>query len=1151
MISIFRSAISILLVLIFVTVGSAQGDLGTISGTVTDQAGAVVPGAAVTATNTANGLVRSATTSDTGTYTIPNLPVGDYTVTVTSQGFAESKITGVQVSVAFTKTVDIAVSPTGVSAVVDVNAGDATTAVNSNDQQLSTLITNRKILDLPLLSRDPNALVLLAPGTIQSNSDLGGVVINGQRERNNNFLVDGVDNNDTDVPGILGGVATPNIDATEEFRVITNNFLPEFGRNSGGIITVATRRGTNQFHGGAYIFYRSDAFAARNFFDTTGNPDPLQRRQFGASLGGPIKRDRTFFFFNVERDVFDQGITVTQTVPSALARTGVFDLTSLGFGVIDASTAGANNAFGLPIFASLQNFLNTIYPLGNVPGEGPLPGVFDFYRFSTQTNDKNTQYATRIDHRFNDKHSLSGSLNLTKGTFEFCCESFPGLDDSIKSPQKGFVLSTQFSSTISANILNEFRFGLNGLDAAFTGAGDTGVGTGPAVAALAAVNGTGSPVADNSGANSSFINLGIPGISSVASFNTQSRKTGTMTFSDSLTWIKGNHQFKFGTEFRAIHSNGPTNFGRQESLDFSVPTTFGFPLLVDNEGEFLPLSGLTGTVQDFASYLYGFVAAQAQSQYFDTEGSRRESDDRRFRQNEFDIYFQDSWKIRPNFTFNYGMRWELKGVPWERDGLLSTLVDQDPSFETPEGGFEFHIIRKGQSRLYNNDFNNFAPRIGFAYSPDWKSGILNTIFGENGKSVIRGGYGIFYDRVFGNLFSNARGNPPFQQDFFEFTGDTIDNVGRPPVQTASVFVNDETFIFPVLFALPGNNQFQSKFSTPYTQSWNFGIQRQFGNSLLFEADYVGSLSLNMLRVIDGQMISVDRANALTGADNSIDPEDPIGNYFNGALNTAFFQVALNLSVGRANYHAGQFRVTKRLSNSRFGDGEFQAFYTFSKSIDDSADPLVAQVGERNFPRDSSGFAGGFRAERGLSASDVRHSFVLNFVYELPFESSNRALNYVVSGWSLSGIARIQSGRPYSVFSSADSAGTALGQRADFVGCGNGLTPTTGLNPRTQTGLTRDCFDIPEPNSDGTGRQGTSGRSAFIGPGYRNVDFTVMKRFGFGSEDRFKFSLRADFFNLFNNVNFGQPVNTIDSTNFGQSINTYRSRVVQLAARFNF
>src|SRR5687768_13944034 len=328
---------------------------GNLKGIIADTAGAVIPGATVEATNDATGEKRSTTSADDGSFNIPNLQVGIYTVTANASGFAMATNKGVKVSVAFTTDVPLVLAAGGASATVTVTAGDAQTQLNTTDQQLSTLLDNKKIIDLPLLSRDPSALILLSPGTV-SSSGIGGFIVNGQRERNNNFLVDGIDNNDTDVPGIPGGIATPNIDATQEFRVITNNFNAEFGRNTGAVINIATKNGTNEFHGNAYIYYRSDRFAARDFFDQTGAADPLQRRQFGASLGGRIIRDKLFFFTNYEGDRFNIGAQANRTVPSAIARTGILntpagtctgaDATNGNCGTLDIRAAGFNNRTG-------------------------------------------------------------------------------------------------------------------------------------------------------------------------------------------------------------------------------------------------------------------------------------------------------------------------------------------------------------------------------------------------------------------------------------------------------------------------------------------------------------------------------------------------------------------------------------------------------------------------------------------------------------------------------------------------------------------------------------------------------------------------------------------------------------------------------------
>jgi Carboxypeptidase regulatory-like domain len=1162
----------------------AQGGQGSLIGRVADANGGIIRNATIEATNQATGEKRTATTNDDGAYTLPNLNVGLYTVTATGSGFSATTIKDLKVSVAFNTTQDFILNPQGASETVVVTTGDAATQLNTTDQQLSTIIDQKKIIDLPLLSRDPNALILLSPGTTQSNSGLGGFVVNGQRERNNNFLVDGIDNNDADVPGIPGGIATPNIDATQEFRVITSNFNAEYGRNTGAIITVATKNGTNDFHGNAYMYYRSDAFNARNFFDLSGKADPQQRRQFGASIGGPIKKEKAFFFFNYEGDRFDQGFTLTRVVPTLRARQGLFDFGG-ALGTINATT---NSNLGLPVRPEVTAYLNAFYPLPN-SATGPLPGIFQNYTFGSQTNDKSNSIASRFDYRFSDKHSLAVSFNHNRGNFEFCCETFAGTDDSIKSPQKTYLVAFNLVSNLSPHLINEARAGMNRSELFFFGDGEGGTNATFVQGFRSLVGALGGAIPANQFGNPNAVLIGFTspgsGVSTAAPFDTQFRFTGTTTFADNVTWIHGNHTFKFGGEHRRVYTNGASDFGRTEFLDFNTATNFAFPTLFDNGGTDLPLTGSFGTVNNFASFLYGFADFQTQSQYFNKLGDRTEFDYRGFRVREFDVFFQDTWKVRPNFTLNYGMRYEIKGVPFEVNGQLSTLVDQDPSGFRPANGFTFQLVGKNSgtsNKLYLDDHNNFAPRFGFAWSPGWQTGVLSKMFGGPGRTSVRGGYGIFYDRVFGNLFSNASGNPPFQQDVFNITLDEVRFIPRPTTQVPSPTVPFDAEIFPVLFALPGNNQFQTKYANPYTQAWNFGFQRQFGNNFLLEADYVGNHGLNELRVIDGQMTSVERVNAILGTSTFISPTSTFTNYLNGVLSTDFFQTATNLSVGQSTYNAAQFRITKNLTNKHWGTGQVQAAYTWSHSIDDSADALVAQSGERTFPRDSSGFAqtgsglSGWRAEKGSSGFDVRHRFVMNFQYEVPIKAENGFVNAVVGNWALTGIWQWQSGSPYSIFGGSDSAGTGLGQRADLADPNAQATniggytrlPGVPFDPRTQVGPTRDLFRNPcagvvtilsATTSTCTkqldGRQGTIGRNVFYGPDYNKFDLALIKRFPL---DRFKegmkLTLRADFFNLFNRVNFDKPNATninINSATFGQATTAGAGRIIQFVGRFEF
>jgi len=269
--------VALMLLMGIASLCAAQTSAGSLTGVVTDTSGAAIAGATVEVTSANTGEKRTLTTNDKGAYFTPNLEPGKYNISVSASGFQSGATKDVNISVSFTTAVNVELMPGETTEIVEVKSEGGSVQINTTDQQLSTLIDNKKILELPLLSRDPNALILLAPGVFPANSALGGFSVNGSRERNNNFQVDGTDNNDTDVPGIGGGVTTPNIDATQEFRVITNNFNAEYGRNSGAIINVATKGGTNEFHGGLYEYNRTDSFSARNFFDQTGSPDPLHR----------------------------------------------------------------------------------------------------------------------------------------------------------------------------------------------------------------------------------------------------------------------------------------------------------------------------------------------------------------------------------------------------------------------------------------------------------------------------------------------------------------------------------------------------------------------------------------------------------------------------------------------------------------------------------------------------------------------------------------------------------------------------------------------------------------------------------------------------------------------------------------------------------
>jgi hypothetical protein len=344
----------------------------------------------VAATNTATAGVRTATTSTIGTYVIPDLPVGNYDVSVTKQGFSTLRFRNVQLTVAENLTLSGNLELGAVTQSVEVS-GSAVAPINLEDAQLSNVIDSRRILDLPLITRDPYYLALLSPGA--QSTDLGGLTVNGQRERNNNFLLDGVDNNDAGVPGGFG-IATINPDSTQEFRVITNNFLAEFGRNTGAIVDIITRSGTNEFHGDVYEFNRVNAMAARDFFNPSPTPgetdpqNPFVRNQFGASFGGPIKKDKTFFFVNAEWDRFRTTLTNNAIVPTAAFKTGIFDYNGQTINL--TSPSSPNNTLGLPINPTIQSLLN-LYPNPNGPSVDSIRGVY-FFATPIPTNNANVTF---------------------------------------------------------------------------------------------------------------------------------------------------------------------------------------------------------------------------------------------------------------------------------------------------------------------------------------------------------------------------------------------------------------------------------------------------------------------------------------------------------------------------------------------------------------------------------------------------------------------------------------------------------------------------------------------------------------------------------------------------------------------------------------
>src|SRR5215472_18188864 len=455
---------SFLLSALFVPAFVLAQTTGSIQGTVTDSTGAVVDGATITVLNLATNASRTATSNASGFYSIPNLVPAPYSIKFEKQGFTAVDIKSVTLTTAQILTLNTTMKVGSVQEVVEVN-GSAIAPVETESTQLSTLISNKTITDLPLLTRNPYELILLSPGTnLMSNDFTGGISVNGSRDRNNNFLLDGVDNNDTSVPGGPGGVLSINPDSTQEFRVITDTFNAEYGRNTGAIIDVVTRSGSNGFHGDAYEFGRYNALGARSFFNNRPDPqDPYVRNQFGGSVGGPIIKNRTFFFINGEYQRFRTTLTEHTVLPTAEFKSGIF--TTNGVQVDVTTPGGAHNLTGL----SLDPTIAKVFALLPNPASGDvIDGIAGNFNFPSPDSLNGYQWVGKIDHRITDKHQLTlrYAYNHAFDSNPFHTEFAPNFD-VLSSPSYSHGVYAGLVSTLNNHLINDFKFGINRVFAGF------------------------------------------------------------------------------------------------------------------------------------------------------------------------------------------------------------------------------------------------------------------------------------------------------------------------------------------------------------------------------------------------------------------------------------------------------------------------------------------------------------------------------------------------------------------------------------------------------------------------------------------------------------------------------------------------------------
>ena len=1143
----------------------------SVTGTITDSTGASVPNAKITALNVATGISRWVQTDESGVYRITNVNPGVYDIRIEHPSFNTVLFSQIPLSVDQVLTLDAKLVVTPIKETIKV-ASESVAPVDLNDAQVSNVVDSRQLRDLPLILRDPYQLVLLSPGVSQSNTLFGGFSVNGSRERSNNFMLDGTDNNDPDngTRPSGGGLSQLNPETIQEFRVLTNSYLPEFGRNNGAIIDIVTKRGTNDLHADIYWFGRYTALSAKDFFAQDRNQDPFVRNQVGFSVSGPIQKNKTFFFANEEIQRFSTTLLRSSIVPTAEFKTGQFSY--LGTAV-DVAQGSPEDIWGLGFDNTVKAIL-ALYP--NPAPANYIDGARGIVHYPSHSLANANSVTGRIDHDFSEQAMLSVRYTFNQfSDSNYQHEDFisaPGIGDigGVSTLQHNHNLTARLTSTAAQTVINELHLAFNRLEFPLTCTGTStfdGLNNGQFVDAV-------------------LRGLDVPLPSSVAGFGCiflgdtsgSTRNAGTYTAGDNISWVLGRHSIKTGGEYRGVYSNSSNNFASRTITDSSIFSNFGIP------------AAMTGTAidqdpifQNLVWLLYGGIDFETQAQFFNNAGSRTPTDIRGFRQREFAVYAQDSYKIIPNLTFTYGLRYEFFGVPVETQNRMSTLL-VPPDNPAP---LTFVPVGEGSGRapLYQDDWKDVEPRLSVAWDPF-----------RTGKTSLRAGYGIYHDRVFGQLVSLIRGDPPFQMletqtcpGVLEFAGSLQAGTPNPalllqcalsaltPLKTftPSATVNNCpppgqpcSPILPMLV--------DPHLRTPYSQNWSAGIQIEPVPSLLLEANYVGSKGTHLLRLIDGNPPQPGLVQALEQfcmAPNPLNCTQETLQFSNlwlgpssgtlpfiAANNSAFLQAELFTSIANSIYHALEFNITKRFSHGF----SVQGAYTYSHAIDDGADPLIPIGNNIQFPpypRDSFDI----RAERGNSEFDVTHRLVANYSWQIPVGAGTNhlakgAVSKIVGGWTISGISTFSSGLPYDIFTNVDTEHTGLVARPDL---NTGVTVPTSTNLRIQTGPSYALFSLPA-----FGSGGNLGRDHFRGPGINNSDAVLNKQFGI--RERVKLDFRFEFYNLFNRVQFSQPVNTLDfnpfvptaapanASVFGQSLTEYSrpdgttgARQIQLGLKITF
>ncbi len=1084
----------------------AQTSTATVEGAVNDVSGAGIPNATVTVKNTGTGLTRQVKTDEGGRYFVNSLLPGVYQVTSEVTNFNTKVLKDITLNVGADVKLDIVMAIGEASTVVEVQ-GQAL-LVDTQSSSNGTIIDNKAVVELPLANRQFYSLALLSPAAYQpaQNSTLGfrgGINIAGASEISNQFSVNGTFDNDM---GVAQPSFRPSVEVIQEFKLLTGVYSAEYGRMSGGQVAIITKSGGNKFHGSVYEFIRNQATDAKPYFNAVGAKTPAFRQNtFGGTVGGPILKDRTFFFFGYEGQRIGRAVTAKATVPTSGMLNGLFTTTttlinpSTGVALTPTSVSGTSKTYDLKTATDVsgnvlwngtaskaaQTIANLGFPVTAVTGTNN-------YNFSETRVENMNEESLKIDHKISEKDSVNGSWNYFRDpAFEpsnSLCSSYVLPNFGCYTDQHSTLANVVYDRIVTSSLVNEARVGFQRLVQPRTQEDNSTLGS--KYAGL-----PGSPYFTQSGYanNTGLPNVVVSGYSTIGGATNlpQDRWDNHYQFVDVLTFNHKNHTFKAGYDYLAANA-------------VNIITSSGRGAFNINDAN-LP-AGLGKTGDSMADFLFGYT-------YTSSLGSSAPTVYLNFRSHH--LFVLDDWKITPYLTLNLGVRWELNKPVYSSHNTISNFDLVSQTF-IAAGASTF----KG---LYNTDKNNFAPRIGFALQPFKKD-----------STVIKGAMGIFYNTplLYNQFLTNGTQYPfRYVPTFTAAAGNLITLANPFPSGKLPCTSPSQTNCLPVLPAL----SIQARYATPYITEWSLGVQQALTKHIVGEVTYFGSKGTKLpLSINVNQIAPANLATSLGQASR------PFANYAG---------VSSQDTRSNSAFHSLQTSVKQSYSNGV----TFTLAYTFAKSIDGGGG-----IGSGSNSSGSPQNIYNLRAERGLSDFNVKSRLVFSPVAELPFGKGKPYLTHgigsvLAGGWQVSGIFSYQTGRPFTITNAATNNSGSF-QSADHPNVLSNPNAGTDSVTGAPTHTVLEWFDTHAFALASAKTFGSSGRNTLIGPRFAQLDFTLARKFtiheGIGGQ------FRVEGFNMFNHENFFNPLTqgvqySATSTSFGQITQANDNREFQFSLRLLF